>query len=425
MNFDTIMVHGGQEVDATTNARALPIYQTTSYTFNDSQHAADLFGLKAEGNIYTRIMNPTTDVLEKRITMLDGGVGALAVSSGMAAITIACLNIANSGDEIIASSALYGGTHTLFSHTFAQMGIKVNFIDSNDPADFDNAVTEKTKLIFVETISNPKLNVIDIEILSKVAHKHHIPLIVDNTVATPYLLKPIDFGADVVVYSATKFLGGHGTSIGGLIVDAGNFDWFGASKFPGLTNPDSSYHGVIYTRDFKNQAYITKARVNLLRDLGSAISPFNSFLLLQGIETLSLRMQKHCENALKVAQFLEKHPHVSWVNYPGLKNHPDYETVKTLLPKGQSAIIGFGIKGGLKAGVKFIDNVKLLSHLANIGDAKTLVIHPASTTHQQLSQEERLASGVTDDFIRMSVGIEDIDDIIQDIDQALKIACHK
>lgn len=438
MKFDTLALHGGQEVDPSTHSRAVPIYQTTSYVFEDSKDAADLFGLKKFGNIYTRLMNPTTDVLEKRVALLDGGVGAVAVASGQSAITLACLNITNSGDEIISTSALYGGTYNLFSHTFPKMGIKVKFVDSNNPKDFEKAITDKTKLIFVESIGNPKLNISDFEKLAEVAHRNKIPLIVDNTVPTPYLCRPIEHGADIVVYSATKFLGGHGTSIGGLIVDSGKFNWVTGSriqdndpstysnnsvssgKFPDLTEPDPSYHGVIYTEAFKELAYIIKVRIQLLRDMGPAISPFNSFLILQGIETLPLRMQRHCENALKVAEFLKGNKYVNWVNYPGLKDNPNYELAQKYMPKGQSAIIGFGIKGSLEAGVKFIDNLKLLSHLANIGDAKSLVIHPASTTHQQLQPKERLSTGVTDDFIRLSVGLEDIDDIIQDITQALE-----
>lgn len=421
MNFNTIAVHGGQEADSATHSRAVPIYQTSSYLFENSQHAADLFNLEKEGNIYTRISNPTTAVLENRIALLENGVGAVATASGQAAITIACLNIAGGGDEIVSSSALYGGTHTLFASTFAKLGIKVNFINSDNPEDYEKAITPKTKLLYTESIGNPKLNISDIEKLAAVAHKYGIPLIVDNTVATPYLLRPFDFGADIVVHSATKFLGGHGTSIGGLIVDSGRFDWTKSDKFDCLTKPDQSYHGIVYTDTFKEKAYITKARTQLLRDLGPAISPFNSFLILQGIETLHLRMQRHCENALKVAEFLSNHKCVSWVNYSGLKTSSYYDLAQKYLPKGQGALIGFGIKGGKQAGIKFIDNVKLLSHLANIGDAKTLVIHPASTTHQQLSPEERISSGVTEDFIRLSIGIEDVDDIINDIDRALTI----
>lgn len=423
MKLETIALHGGQEADSATNSRAVPIYQTTSYVFNSSEHAANLFGLKESGNIYTRLMNPTTGILEKRVAMMEGGVEALAVASGQSAITLAILNIAKPGDEIISSTALYGGTYNLFACTLARLGIKVIFINSNNPDDFDKAITEKTRLVYAESIGNPKLDIIDVERLSQVAHKHHIPLIIDNTVPTPYLFRPFDHGADIIVHSATKFLGGHGTSIAGMIVDSGNFDWFGSSKFPELTNPDESYHGVIYTRDFGNAAYIIKARVQLLRDLGPAVSPFNSFQILQGIETLHLRMERHSQNALKVAEFLQQHKNVNWVNYPGLENNKNYKLAKKYLPKGQGALVGFGIKGGKTAGIKFIDNVKLLSHLANIGDAKSLVIHPASTTHQQLSDAEKLSTGVTDDFIRLSIGIENVDDIIQDIDEALKVSC--
>jgi O-acetylhomoserine (thiol)-lyase len=419
MNIETLALHGGQDPDSATNSRAVPIYQTTSYTFNSTEHAANLFGLKEFGNIYTRLMNPTTDVLEKRMALLEGGVGALAVASGQAAITIALLNIANSGDEIVSASALYGGTYNLFSQTFPKMGIKVKFIDSSDFEAVEAAITEKTKLLYAEVIGNPKLNILDIEKFAQIAHKHNIPLILDNTIPTPFLLKPFDFGADIVIHSATKFLGGHGTSIGGIIVDSGKFEWSVSRKFPGLTEPDPSYHGVIYTRDLGNLAYIIKARVQLLRDIGPAISPFNSFLILQGIETLHLRLQRHSENALNVAKFLKNHKKVDWVNYPGLEDYPDYNLTQKYLPKGQGAIVGFGIKGGKSAGIKFIDSLKLLSHLANIGDAKSLVIHPASTTHQQLSAEEKLLTGVTDDFIRLSIGIENVDDIIADLDQAL------
>lgn len=419
MKFDTITLHGGQEPDKSTGSRAVPIYQTTSYVFENSEHAANLFDLKQEGNIYTRIMNPTTDVLEKRIALLEGGAGALALSSGQAAITFAVLNIAKSGDEIISSTALYGGTRTLFASTFAKLGIKVHFTDSNNPEYYEKLINDKTRLIYTETIGNPRLNIANLESLAEVAHRHGIPLVVDNTMTTPYLLRPFEHGADIVVHSATKFLGGHGTSIGGLLVDSGNFDWQASGKFPELTEPDPSYHGLRYTESFGNMAYIAKARCQLLRDMGSAISPFNSFMILQGIETLPLRMERHCQNALKVAEFLKGHKNVNWVNYPGLKDSPEYGLAQKYLPKGQGGIIGFGIKGDKPAGIKFIDSVKLLSHLANIGDAKSLVIHPASTTHQQLTQEERFAAGVTDDFIRLSVGIEDADDIIEDIDQAL------
>lgn len=420
MKLNTIALHGGQVVDSDTHSRALPIYQTSSYVFEDTQDASELFALQKGGNIYTRLGNPTTDVLEKRVALLEGGIAALAVASGSAAVTYSILNLANSGDEIISSTALYGGTHSLFTNTLPKFGIKTVFVESNKPQDFEHAITDKTKLIFAETVGNPKLGVLDIEALAKVAHKHNIPLIVDNTVPTPYLLRPIEFGADIVVHSATKFLGGHGTSLGGVIVDSGNFDWRNSGKFNEFSEPDSSYHGLIYTDTFGNAAYIAKIRTQLLRDTGACISPFNSFLILQGIETLHLRMKEHSGNALAVAKFLEQHQNVSWVNYPGLESNQDnYQLAQKYLPKGQSALIGFGIKGGIDAGKKFIENLKLISHLANIGDAKSLVIHPASTTHSQLSPEERLQSGVSDNFIRLSVGIEDVEDIIDDINQAL------
>lgn len=420
MNFNTIALHGGQEPDKATNARALPIYQTASYMFDSSEHAASVFELKEEGNIYTRIGNPTTDVLEKRVAMLDGGVGALATSSGTSAILYAILNIAKAGDEIVSSTALYGGTYNLFSCTLKKFGITTIFVNSSNPQDYEKAITEKTKLIYAETVGNPKLDVLDIENLAKVAHKHNIPLIVDNTVPTPYLLRPFDFGADITVYSATKFLGGHGTSLGGVIVDSGKFDWEKSGKFPEFSEPDPSYHNIKYCETFGNAAYIVKARTQLLRDTGACISPFNSFMILQGIETLPLRMKEHSKNALEVAKFLEKHEKVSWVNYPGLESNPNYALAQKYLPKGQSSIIGFGIKGGKEAGAKFINNVKLLSHLANIGDAKSLVIHPASTTHGQLSAEELAQCGVSEDFIRLSIGLEDVEDIIADINQALE-----
>ncbi|AMV72021.1 O-acetylhomoserine aminocarboxypropyltransferase/cysteine synthase [Desulfuromonas carbonis] len=414
----TKALHAGQVPDPTTNARAVPIYQTSSYTFNSSEHAANLFGLKEMGNIYTRLMNPTSDVLEKRLADLDGGVGALALSSGSAAVTLAILNLAQAGDNIVASSYLYGGTYNLFSHTFRRMGITVKFVNSGDPAAVKAAIDDNTKAVYTETIGNPKNNVDDFETLAKLAHDHGLPFIVDNTVATPALFRPIEHGADIVVYSLTKFIGGHGTSIGGAVVDSGNFDW-SSGRFPEYTTPDPSYHGLVYHEALGNLAYILKMRLTLLRDLGPCISPFNSFLILQGLETLHVRMPRHCENALAVARFLELHPLVSWVNYPGLENHPDHTRARRYLPAGQGAILGFGIKGGMTAGARFIDGVKLASHLANIGDAKTLVIHPASTTHQQLSAEAQLAAGVTPDFIRVSVGIEDIKDIIADLDQAL------
>ncbi|MFA5336668.1 MAG: O-acetylhomoserine aminocarboxypropyltransferase/cysteine synthase family protein [Candidatus Omnitrophota bacterium] len=421
LKAETLALHGGQEPDPVTGSRAVPIYQTTSYQFRDSEHAANLFALKEGGNIYTRLMNPTTDVLEKRIALLDGGIGALAVASGQAAIAIALLNIAKAGDEIVSADNLYGGTYNLLHYTFERFGIKTKFVRSNDLKAFDKAITPKTKALYAESVGNPKLDVADLEGLAKIAHKHGIPLVLDNTSA-PYLLRPIDFGVDIVVYSATKFIGGHGTSLGGLIVDSGKFDWTKGGKFPLISGPEASYHGLDFVKALKpsgNIAYIVKARVLLLRDLGAAISPFNSFLLLQGLETLHLRMPKHCENALAVAKHLKGHPRVSWVNYPGLSSSPDHERARKYLKKGAGALIGFGIKGGLKSGKKFIESLELISHVANIGDAKSLAIHPATTTHQQLSEKERIATGVTPDFIRLSIGLEHIDDIIADIDQAL------
>ena len=421
LKIETLALHGGQEADPTTGSRAVPIYQTTSYQFKSTEHAANLFGLKEFGNIYTRLMNPTSDVFEKRMALLDGGVGALAVASGQSAITLALLNIAQANDEIISADNLYGGTYNLFHYTFERLGIKVKFVKSNDLDGIQKAITAKTKAVYAESIGNPKLDVADLEGISKLCHKNGIPFILDNTVS-PYLLRPIDHGVDIVVYSATKFIGGHGTSLGGIIVDSGKFDWTNG-KFPLIAQPDPSYHGINFVEALKpmgNIAYIIKARVCLLRDLGPALSPFNSFLFLQGLETLALRMPRHSENALAVAKFLKKHPKVSWVNYPGLDDSPEKERVKKYLTKGSGAILGFGIKGGLEAGKKFINSLELISHLANVGDAKSLAIHPATTTHQQLSSEEQLATGVTPDFIRLSIGIEHIDDIIADIEQALK-----
>ncbi len=423
LKVETLALHGGQEADPTTGARAVPIYQTTSYLFNDTDHAARLFGLEEFGNIYTRIMNPTADVLEKRMTALDGGVGALAVSSGQSATTLSLLNIACAGDEIVSMDNLYGGTYNLFHYTFPRLGIDVKFVKSNDFDGIRNAITPKTKALYAESIGNPKLDVADLEEISKIAHDNGIPLVLDNTVS-PYLLKPIDFGVDIVIYSATKFIGGHGTSIGGVIVDSGKFDWTNG-KFPLIADPEPSYHGINFVEALKplgNIAFIIKARVTLLRDLGTAMSPFNAFLFLQGLETLHLRMPRHSENALAVAQYLEKHPKVSWANYPGLDSSPEKERAQKYLPKGTGAIIGFGIKGGIESGKKFINSLQLISHLANIGDAKSLAIHPASTTHQQLSPEEQLATGVTPDFVRLSIGLEHIDDILADIEQALEKA---
>jgi len=421
LRTETLALHAGQTPDPATGSRAVPIYQTTSYVFKSSEHAANLFGLKEFGNIYTRLMNPTTDVFEKRIAALEGGVGALGVASGQSAITLAILNIAQAGDEIVSFDNLYGGTYTLFHYTLKKFGVTVKFVDSSDPASVEKAITPKTKAVYAESIGNPKLDVTDIGTVSKIAHKHGVPLIIDNTV-TPYLLRPFDHGADIIVYSATKFIGGHGTSLGGVIVDSGKFDWTNG-KFPLIADPDPSYHGLNFVEALKplgNIAYIIKARVTLLRDIGPAVSPFNSFLFLQGLETIHLRMPRHSENALAVAKFLKKHPKVSWVNYPGLEGSSQKRKADTYLAKGAGAIVGFGIKGGKAAGTEFIDSLTLMSHLANIGDAKSLVIHPASTTHEQLSEKERLSTGVTDDFIRLSIGLENVEDIIEDIDQALQ-----
>ncbi len=425
--LDTLALHAGQETpDPSTGARAVPIYQTTSFVFKDTTHAANLFALQELGNIYTRIMNPTTDVFERRMAAIEGGTGALAVSSGQAAATFAILNITEAGDEIVSADNLYGGTYQLFHYTFPKLGRTVKFVPSQDLDAFKRAITDKTKGIFVETIGNPKLDVPDFEAVAKIAHDAGIPLIVDNTVGVG-LFRPIDFGADILASSATKFIGGHGTSIGGIIVDSGRFDW-GGGKFPGFTEPDPSYHGLKFWdtfRDFDNLgnvAFIFKARVQLLRDIGATLSPFNAFLFLQGLETLPLRQRKHSENALEVARFLKSHPLVSWVNYPGLEDHVSHATAKKYLNGTFGALVGFGIKGGLESGKRFINSVRLLSHLANIGDAKSLVIHPASTTHQQLTKQEQEATGVTEDYIRLSIGLEDIEDIKEDIDQALKQA---
>jgi len=415
----TKALHAGHTPDSDTNSRAVPIYQTSSYVFNSSEHAANLFALAEMGNIYTRIMNPTTDVLEQRLAALDGGVGALAVASGTAAINLAILNLAKAGDNIVSTRYLYGGSYNMFNYTLKRMGITVKFVDSSNPANVAQAIDEKTKAVFSESIGNPKNNVDDFEIIARITHDNGLPFIVDNTVTTPFLFKPFEHGADIICYSLTKFIGGHGTSIGGAVVDSGKFDW-SSGRFDEFTTPDPSYHGLIYHEALGPLAYILKMRLTLLRDMGPCISPFNAFQILQGLETLHVRMPRHCENAIKVAQFLEGHPLVEWVNYPGLESHPDHERAKRYLPAGQGAILGFGIKGGREAGARFIDSVKLCSHLANIGDAKTLVIHPGSTTHQQLSEEEQIAAGVSPDYIRVSVGIEDAQDIIEDLDQALK-----
>ena len=425
--IETIALHGGQTPDPATNARAVPIYQTTSYVFNSAEHAANLFALKEFGNIYTRIMNPTTDVLEKRLAELDGGKGALALASGQAAITLSILNITRAGQNIVSTSYLYGGTYNLFHYTLPKLGIEVKFVDSSKVSEVEAAIDGNTRLVYMESIGNPKNNVDDFPAIADVAHKHGIPFIVDNTVSPPPLLKTFELGADINVYSLTKFIGGHGTSIGGAIVDSGKFNW-NNGKFPELVEPDPSYHGVSYWQAFglhdkavvPGIAYILKARVQLLRDIGPTLSPFNAFLFLQGLETLPLRVRQHAKSALAVAQWLEKHPAVSWVNYPGLPSHPDHSRASRFLKEGAGAIIGFGIKGGRTAGVKLIDAVKLFSHLANIGDAKSLIIHPASTTHQQLTPEEQASTGVSEDYVRLSIGLENIEDILADLDQALK-----
>jgi len=418
--FETLALHAGQEPDPTTNARAVPIYQTTSYVFNSAEHAANLFGLREFGNIYTRLMNPTTDVLEKRVAALEGGVGALAFASGQSAITFSLLNIAGAGDHIVSAVSLYGGTHTLFRHTLPKLGLSVSFVDPTDPENFRPAITAKTKALYAETVGNPKLDTLDIAAVARIAHEAGIPLIVDNTMPTPYLIRPFDHGADIIVHSLTKFLGGHGTSLGGIVVDSGRFDWAASGKFPGLTEPDPSYHGLKFLEALGPLAYIVKLRVQFLRDIGAALSPFNAFLILQGIETLPLRMDRHSENGHTVAEFLEAHPKVSWVSYPGLPSHPTYAVACHYHRRRLfGAIVGFGIVGGREAGRTFVESTRLLSHLANIGDAKSLVIHPATTTQSQLEPAEQLETGVTDDFIRLSVGLESIADIIADIEQAL------
>ena len=424
--LSTLALHAGQVADPTTGARAVPIYQTTSYVFKSTEHAANLFALKEFGNIYTRLMNPTTDVFEKRVAAIEGGTGALAVASGQSAIVLALLAITRLGDEIVSANNLYGGTYQLFHYTFPKLGRSATFVDSRNPEAFKRAITPKTRAIYIETIGNPKLDVPDFDAIAKIAHDAGIPLVVDNTVGVG-LVRPFDYGADILATSATKYIGGHGTSIGGVIVDAGKFQW-NSGKFPEFTEPDPSYHGLVYwdalgnVPGMGNVAFILKVRVSLLRDLGPALSPFNSFLFLQGLETLPLRQKQHSLNALALAQYLKAHPLVSWVTYPGLKDDPSYPLASKYLKAGFGGIVGFGIKGGLEAGKRFINSVKLLSHLANIGDAKSLVIHPASTTHQQLSREEQQATGVTEDYIRFSVGLEDVEDIKADVDQALRTA---
>lgn len=423
MKIETLAIHSGYSPDPTTKAVAVPIYQTTSYAFDDTQHGADLFDLKVEGNIYTRIMNPTTAVLEQRVSAMEGGVGAIGLSSGMAAITYAIFAIAEQGDNIVSVSTLYGGTYNLFAHTLPKLGIEVRFVDYRDMDAIAAAIDKKTKAVFCESLGNPAGNVIDLEKTVAVAHAEGVPVIVDNTVPTPYLCQPFKFGADISIHSLTKYMGGHGTSIGGVIVDSGNFPWQEhKQRFPMLNEPDPSYHGVVYTEALGNAAYIGRVRVVPLRNMGSAISPFNSFLSLQGIESLPVRMDRHCENALAVAQYLEKHSNVTWVNYAGLPSHEDHSLVKKYFNGRASGILSFGIKGGLEAGVKFIDALNLVVRLVNIGDAKSLACHPATTTHRQLSKEEQKTAGVSEDLVRLSIGIEHIDDILEDIEQALNKA---
>jgi O-acetylhomoserine (thiol)-lyase len=420
--FASKAVHAGHTPDPATHARAVPLYQTSSFTFDSTRHAADLFSLREFGNIYTRIMNPTTAVLENRIAALEGGVAALAVASGQAAETLTVLTLAQAGDEIVASAELYGGTVNLFSHTLKKLGITVRFVSPHDLEAWEAAVNNRTKAFFVETIGNPKLDIIDLAAIAEVGGRHGIPLVVDNTVTTPYLTRPIEHGAAIVLHSATKFIGGHGTSIGGIIVDAGTFDWAASGRFPDFVNPDPAYHGLKFAETFGNLAFILRARVLGLRDMGAAMSPFNAWMFIQGLETLHLRMQRHSENGLAVARHLDNHAGVSWVRYPGLASSPTYRLVDRYLPDGQGALVGFGITGSRDAAVRFIESLQLFSHLANIGDAKSLVIHPASTTHEQLSEAEQQAAGVTPDFIRLSVGIEDIRDILADLDNALAVA---
>jgi O-acetylhomoserine (thiol)-lyase len=419
--FDTLSLHAGQQPDPTTGARAVPIYASTSFVFKDSAHASRLFDLEELGFIYSRVGNPTQDVLEQRIAALEGGVGALALASGQAATAFSVLALANAGDNIVTSTDLYGGSYTLFHEELPLRGVTTRFVDGRDFAGFEAAIDERTKAVFLELIGNPRLDIIDLERIAAIAHAHGVPVIVDATTATPYLSRPIDWGADIVVHSATKYIGGHGTSIGGLIIDSGRFNWANG-RFPEFTTPTPAYHGLVYVDAFKELAYITKVRVQLLRNLGAALSPFNAFLFLQGLETLSLRVQRHSDNALAVARFLTEHAKVEWVLYPGLPDHPSYALAQKYLPRGQSGLVGFGITGGRAAGARFIEQLKLFSHLVNIGDARSLAVHPASTTHRQLTPEQQRATGVTDEYVRLSVGIESIDDILADLDQALSKA---
>lgn len=419
LRFETKQLHAGQSVDPVTKSRAVPIYQTTSYVFDNSAHAEDLFALRQAGNIYTRLMNPTTDVLEQRVAQLEGGVAALAVASGMSAITYAVMALADAGDNIVAANTLYGGTYNLFAVTLPRYGIDTTFVDPDDFEGFEKAIDPNTKAIFVETIGNPQTNIIDIEKIAQIAHKNKIPLIIDNTFGTPYLVRPIEHGADIVVHSATKFLGGHGNSIGGIIVDGGKFDWIESGKFPGLTEPDESYHGVSYAKDVGAAAYVTKIRVQLLRDTGACISPFNAFLLIQGVETLSLRVERHVENTKKIAEYLSNHEKIAWVNYPSLPGNKYHDLAQKYLPKGAGSIFTIGIKGSEEDARKFADSLEIFSQLANVADSKSLVIHPASTTHQQLSDKDKLAAGVDPEMIRLSIGTENVDDLLEDIENAL------
>ena len=418
--FSTLQVHGGQKPDSATGSRAVPIYQTTSYCFESVEHGADLFALKTDGHIYSRISNPTVAVFEERMALLEGGVGAVAFASGMGAINAAILNILQAGDEIVAAPTIYGGTFNLLANMLPKLGIKTHFVNPDDPESFRRAINDKTRLVYAETIGNPGINLIDIEKIADIAHEAKIPFMLDNTFGTPYLIKVFDYGVDIVVHSATKFIGGHGTTLGGVVVDSGNFDWIGSGKFPCLTEPDESYHGLNYAKDCGKSAYTTKLLAQYLRDTGACLSAQSAFNLLIGLETLSLRIERHVENTKKITEFLNDHQQVSWVNYPGLKDNKYYELGQKYLPNGAGSIFTFGIKGGLEAGIKFIESLQIFSHLANVADAKSLVIHPASTTHAQLNEEEQKLAGVTPDMIRVSVGIEDVDDLIWDLNQALE-----
>ena len=422
LGFSTLQVHGGQKPDSATGSRAVPIYQTTSYCFESVEHGADLFALKTDGHIYSRISNPTVAVFEERMALLEGGVGAVAFASGMGAINAAILNILQAGDEIVAAPTIYGGTFNLLANMLPKLGIKTHFVNPDDPESFRRAINDKTRLVYAETIGNPGINLIDIEKIADIAHEAKIPFMLDNTFGTPYLIKVFDYGVDIVVHSATKFIGGHGTTLGGVVVDSGNFDWIGSGKFPCLTEPDESYHGLNYAKDCGKSAYTTKLLAQYLRDTGACLSAQSAFNLLIGLETLSFRIERHVKNTKKITEFLNDHPQVAWVNYPGLKDNKYYELGQKYLPNGAGSIFTFGIKGGLEAGIKFIESLQIFSHLANVADAKSLVIHPASTTHAQLNEEEQKLAGVTPDMIRVSVGIEDVDDLIWDLNQALKKA---